>query len=232
MQVSALGLPRRPENLYQRTLVDYEALKLNRLNSILGNDAERLYEVPYGFCSDGQASGYDIACHPFIYGSDPAEIVQYAIKDFELAKRLTEKGGDVLPATVPAYLNYVYRRVYAPILRTYQWMYLAKDSEDQIMPGMHDLVVGTKIGLDFIARVLQAVEPGEYCKDATGNYILRADKKTCQDPLFIDGILGKQFRSTFGTELIAKEEHIGYIYDKILAFLALIDDQPIISHQF
>ncbi len=91
MQVSALGLPRRPENLYQRTLVDYEALKLNRLNSILGNDAERLYEVPYGFCSDGQASGYDIACHPFIYGSDPAEIVQYAIKDFEISKRLTER---------------------------------------------------------------------------------------------------------------------------------------------
>ncbi len=59
-----------------------------------------------------------------------------------------------------------------PILRTYQWMYLAEDGEDQIMPGMHDLVVGTKIGLDFIAHVLQAVEPGEYCKDATGRLYL------------------------------------------------------------
>ncbi|HXW54031.1 MAG TPA: hypothetical protein VEL47_08005 [Myxococcota bacterium] len=232
MQIDTLGLKERPDNLYRRRLIDYQTLKNSRVNSILGEDAERIYQVPYEFCSDGQTSGYDIACHPFIYGSDAKEIVEYAISDYELMQRLEQLGGDVLPSSLSAYLHYVYNRVYVPILRTYQWMYFTASSEDKITPHGHDLVVGSKIGLDFISRVLQAIEPGEYCKDPQGNYVIKTDDEPCLNPLSFDVGFGKPYKSSFNRELVGKEERIGYIYDKILALLALIDDQPLMSHQF
>lgn len=232
MQIETLGLTGKPENFYKRRLVNYEELKKRMLERVFVGETKNFTQVPYAFCTDGQVGGSDIACQPFVYGSSPSEIVDDAIADYELAHAIQGMGGDTLPSSVPSYLNYAYQRIYAPILRTYQRMYALADSDAKVYPAVHDLAVGAKRGLEFISRVLQAVEPGEYCKKDSGNYVPKSKSDDCIDPVVIDDFMGMKYRSKFGDELAGPQKSIGYVYDKILALLALIDDHASLNHEF
>lgn len=232
MQIESLGLVPKPQNFYQRRLVNVEDLTRQMFASIFWDHAERDIQVPYGFCTDGQVNSNDLACQPFIYGSSASEIIKHAINDYELAQLIETSGAKVLPSNVAAYFNYAYRKVYAPIIKTYQAMYASVHSVRKIYPAVHDLSIAAKLGLDFISRVLQAVEPGTYCKTKSGDYQPQIPEEQCLDPLVVDDVVGRKYGSTFSDGLVGRHKRIGFIYDKILALFALIDDRASISREF
>lgn len=230
VDIATLNLEKHPENLYKRRVVSFDTLKRQTFNeSLFGDDA--LTQVPYRFCTDRQAGDVDISCHPFIYGSSASEIVESSIRDYELAREHQRVLGST-PKSVSSYLTHVYDRVYTPILRTYQTMYMMSNGVLKIYPAVYDLTVGAKRGLDFISRVLQAVEPGEYCKNTDGNYVKRHEQEICDGMITIDETVGKPYGSKQSDGLVGRHEKIGYVYDKILALLMLIDDGVTVNHDF
>lgn len=232
MQLDKIGLKGNAENLYKRKVVDYVKLKKQKLESSLGVEGKEFTPVPYGFCTDGQARKSDIFCQPFIYGSSASEIVENQIKDYELATTVRRVKARASSVGVGAYLRSLYGNIYAPILRSYQQMYAAAGTSKMIFPAIHDYAVSAKRGLEFISEVLQAVEPGTYCKNAQGNYELKKPEESCLEPVEIDEVVGKPYRSSFNDDLLSSPKRIGYVYDKILALLALIDDKAVLEDDF
>lgn len=232
MQLDKLGLKRRPENLYKRSTVDYVDLKKQKLFEALGAEVNGFTAVPYGFCTDGQARKNDMFCQPFIYGASASEIIENQIKDYEIGHAIRRINGRNNLSGVGPYLRSVYGNVYAPILRSYQRMYASAGTTRMIFPAVHDYALGAKRGLSFISEVLQAVEPGEYCQNAEGNYEPKGANQTCASPIQINNLLGKRYQSSFNDDLVSSPKSIGYIYDKILAMLALIDDSAVLGDDF
>lgn len=232
MQLDKIGLKPNPANLYKRSLVDYVDLKKQKLISALGAKGKNLVAVPYGFCTDGQAGRSDIFCDPFIYGASASEIIDNQIMDYELAHAIRRTSGRDNTLSVNSYVRNVYKKVYAPILKSYQKMYAAAGSNKMIFPAIHDYALGARHGLSFISEVLQSVETGQYCKNSQGNYELRKPESDCIEPIEIDNMTGKFYQSTFGDELLGSPKDVGYIYDKVLALLALIDDQAALEDEY
>lgn len=230
MQLDSLGLKYKPENLYKRQTVDFLDLKRQKLASSLGLPNKNLVAVPYRFCTDGQARKTGMYCQPFIYGASASEIIDDQIRDYELGHLLRRVSGRE-NAGVNSYLRNLYGSVYAPILRSYQQMYAAAGSSKMIFPAVHDYAVSAQHGLQFISEVLQAVEPGQYCKNKLGNYEPKKSED-CEEAIEIDDVLGKRYKSTFDEGLVGAPKRIGYIYDKIMALLALIDDRAIVQDEF
>jgi hypothetical protein len=232
IEIQNLSLAKRPENFYKRRVIDFQLLKQNMFKKHFGANTRDFSVVPYAFCTDGQIDSDDIFCRPFIEGSSASEVIGGAIEEYERAHALEKIGIKVLPNNVAAYLNHIYARVYVPILRAYQKMYALNDDETSIYPAIQDLRLSSKRGLDLISRVLQSVEPGIYCKDEQARFVPRIKGEPCVDPIKIDSQTGDVYRSSFGEGIGASTSNVGFIYDKIMALIALIDDQARISHEF
>lgn len=232
LQFDKIGIKPRPENIYKRNVVDYTQLKKQKLESSLGVKTKELTQVPYEFCTDGQARRNDIFCQPFIFGATASEIIENQIKDYELAHLMRRINHRPNQTGVNSYIHNLYSNIYAPILRSYQRMYVAADTTKMIFPAIHDYAVGAKRGLEFISETLQAVEPGEYCKNNQGDYELMRAGEKCLEPIEIDDAQGRKFKSSFNDDLVSSPKYVGFVYDKILALLALIDDKAVLGDEF
>lgn len=231
MDIKSLALAAKPENFYKRRVIDYGDFKRQLFRNTLVSNPIAFVQVPYRFCTDGEAGGDDIFCQPFIYGSSASEIIGSAIEDYEMAHALSSLGISIMPSNVSSYLSFLYNRVYAPILRSYQHMYEHAHGEQKIYPAIYDLGVSTKRGLDLIGRVLQTVEPGVYCRDEAGDYVPKAESKSCEHEVIISNEIAKNFYSTFAEGLYANNKKVGFMYDKIMALLALVESNQVGFYQ-
>lgn len=224
VDIRGLGLKSRPENIFKRQAIDYQELKKEVFSRALFKKSRGLMQVPYAYCSDKQAYGHDIACQPFIHGSSVSEIIKSSLRDYQLEHMLENAVGGVLTTHVPSYLSSGYNRVYLPILRAYQSMYLMSRNSLKIYPAIHDLTIAAKRGLDFISQVLQEVEPGDYCLQHSGEYLKSGQDVSCENPITIDKFAGRKYHSTISDDLIGQHQSIGYFYDKLMALMVLVDD--------
>lgn len=231
MDIKSLGLKENATNMYKRRVITYEDLKRFKFEDIFGLNQQQITQVPYAFCTDEHANSDHITCQRFIHGSSASEVIEAAIKAYEIRQAIHNIGGNILPKSLGSYLSKTYNQVYRPILRTYQHMYRQAVSSNKIFPATNDLILGVNKGLSFISKVLQTVEPGEYCKNSDGIYELKGDR-SCTDPIKIDSSIGRSFASSFDKKLNSPQQKIGFVYDKLLAMLALVDDRATIEHPF
>lgn len=232
IDIHTLSLESHPENLYKRKYVDYTKIKQNTFAQYFGGKKEIISPVPYSFCTDSQINSSDIFCRPFLYGSSPSEVVSDAIENYERALLMQKMGIDMLPRQVGSYLGMVYGGVYLPFLKAYQHMFAVGNDEISLYPAAHDSLMSTQQGLDLISRTLQRVEPGIYCKNTEGNYVPKQEAKECSDYVHIGGEMGQPFHSSLSGTMIPNTERVGFIYDKILALITLIDGHASFSHEF
>lgn len=230
LQIENLSLPSRAENLYKRRYINFEDLRSHYFAKYFAKSKSTLAPVPYSFCTDQEISDADLFCHPFIFGASASEVVNDAIDEYATS-RLMRKSKLKEQTNVYQYLNHLYRRVYRPILRAYQYQYAFNNDDYAIYPMVYDLKQATKAGLNLISEVVQNVEPGIYCRDEEGNYIPKTDDK-CDEPISIGHDLGEEYHSSFTDDVEGRHKNIGFIYDKILALLALIDDHAELKHEF
>lgn len=230
VDIEKLSLSPHPENLYKRRYIDLHELRTHFFTRYLGQPKASLSVVPYAFCTDSQLGTTDIFCRPFISGASASEVVNDAIDEYK-RMRLFLKAALVPEKGVYRYLDQVYGKVYTPILRAYQHYYAFSSDDYAIYPMVEDLKIATGVGLNLISEVLQNVEPGHYCRDSDGNYIPKKGND-CLEEITIDDELGEHYRSTFAQGAFGRPKDIGFIYDKILALLALIDDHARLDHEF
>ncbi|OPZ22951.1 MAG: hypothetical protein BWZ03_00676 [bacterium ADurb.BinA186] len=76
------------------------------------------------------------------------------------------------------------------------------------------------------------MEPGIYCKDDKANYIPKNEAEDCSDYIVIDSEIGQPFHSSLSGAMLPTTEKVGFIYDKILALITLIDGHASFSHEF
>lgn len=217
------------ENLYRRKAISIEEVKKDLLQNLLAGAKKKYQIVPYKFCTDGQVLRDDIFCQPFIFGASFSEMVESSINDYERIKLLNSLQIKTNYIGPEKYINRVYRAVYRPIISAYQDIYKLKDSKDLFYSKGQDLAKTVKLGLDLISRTLQSVEPGEYCL-INNNYVLRKDNENCIDSVMIDEKRGQKFASSYSAGLLSVPVVPGAFYDKIMALLALTDENAVLEN--
>ncbi|MCA9507534.1 MAG: zinc-dependent metalloprotease [Myxococcales bacterium] len=227
MDIQKLGLKDNAQNIYKRKYIDYEQLRRHVFNKYFSAVKNDIAEVPYAFCTDSQVGSDDLFCSPFLYGASSDEVVSDVINNYERSLFMKKLNLNHVSQQPSVYLNRIYKKVYQPFLKAYQKMFTYRNSEMAIYPVMHELALSTKQGLDLISRILQSVEPGIYCQDKRGDYIPKSQAKTCNKYISITGEQGQFFKSILSEDISGEVESLGFIYDKILALMALVDAQQL-----
>lgn len=218
MDLKNLNITPNYENFYKRKTLNFLTIKKALLAKNLGVDAG-IYPVPYGFCTDRQTRGLDISCDRFIYGSSPSEIIKNAIDDFILWQKLSDK-----PVQLKPFLERLEAKVYTPILKTMTSLNAYQDPILSAYPLAQDYVKAANHMLSYFSQILQSIEPGEYCQNEENIYIIKNQDTPCEKSIIIDDNLGKRFLSKTNENLSTRVIAPGSIYEKLMAILALSDD--------
>jgi hypothetical protein len=237
MDLSGLNIEPVPANLYKRTYMPMEAffkekakraLAKGPLKELLGQGP---HDVPYMYCSDTHADSGDMFCNRFDSGASAEEIVDSATELYDSYYLLNNFRRDRTSFNPQAYLSKTYTRVYQPMLNAYRAAYGLWKTPSRILPVAADYAAAAQKGINFFGRVLQMVEPGDYCLN-DGVYEPVKSGEICDLPINIGVDQGRYYDSAFSDEFFFKTDRIGHMYDKILAIMALSDDTAILNQDF
>lgn len=215
-----------------------------------------LVEVPYRFCSDEYESALNW-CNAWDEGADPWEIVDYAATSYENYYIFNSFSRDQRLLDPWSHLSRVYDRYFIHAQNQYQhWVFRGFDYEglweelrqdarawgienvpfDQAIDGGLSGVYASRTGLNLLARVIQAPEPGAYYLDPDDNlyynYSYETDiplcgavsEPTCSD-LNVDLGTGKYAFSLYdgasGYYFYDRLRVVGSFYDKLAALETL-----------
>lgn len=226
IDVKSLKIKPNPENLYKRKMVPYaeykRAVALRHLDRMPDNGKE-LFAVPYAFCTDGNVREGDIMCARWQAGASAEEIVDTAINNYEFYYPFSAFKRDRINFGINRYWGSLEARTFKPVKSALADMYVLRRSQAQIWPVAQDRATATYKGLNFLARVLQTVEPGRYCLDSNHVYVPAKEGESCEGEINIPLGQGRYFQSNWTNEYNAKIESIGNVYDKMAALRVLTD---------
>jgi predicted Zn-dependent protease len=232
VDIASLKLPKNAQNLYKRRYVDKNELFVKLLANINGQEKSDFVPVPYAFCTDAEAGRSDLSCQPFIFGSSPSEIVEANFADYRLLSRLRKIGINNFPQSISSYMNYVYNRVYLPVIKSYNESYHLAYGENSVFPKVRDLEKAVNLGLTHISEILETVEPGSYCKNLAGDYLPKEENMPCEQEIVIDASEGEELLSELADGMTMSTKRVGFIYEKILALLALVDSESSLNFSY
>lgn len=240
-----------PSRMYQRRVVPYRQL-IDQMKAGEGD----LVEVPYRFCSD-EYDGALSWCNTWDEGADAYEIVKNAADSYDTYYIFDAFGRDRRGVDPWNHLYRVYERYFLHAQNQYQhwvfkyfdydglWEELRADARywniddvpfDQGIDGGLSGANASRVGLDLLARVIQAPEPGAYYLDPDDNtyynYSYDTDiplcgavsEPTCSD-LNVELGMGKYAFSLYddasGYYFYDRLHVVGSFYDKLAALETL-----------
>ena len=170
------------QRMYQRQVVPYQRL----VAQMTGDSNTQLVEVPYRFCSD-EYEGALSWCNAWDDGADAYEIVRNASDAYENYYIFNSFARDARGMEPWYHTDRVYFRYFVhPQLQYQHWVFDADEEEtfyedlraaDAASWGVEDVpfneaidgglagAQASRVGLNFLARVVQAPEPGAYYND-------------------------------------------------------------------
>ena len=237
-------------NIYRRRLVPYQQVIDQRTGVAMGD----LAEVPYRFCSD-EYDGALAWCNTYDDGADPYEITVNASEAYENYYIFNSFARDQREVDPWYHLDKVYfRYMIFPQLQYQHWVFKGWDFRDlweglransaatwgiedvpfdQAADGGLSGAAASRVGLNFLGRVIQAPEPGAYYQDPDDsvfyNYSYDTDLPLCPpgqsaddcSDLNIDLGPGKYAFSLYegesGYYFYERLHAIGSFYDKLAA---------------
>ncbi len=246
--------------MYRRKWVPYSQVIAQTLGE---TTPEPITEVPYRFCSD-EYEGAIPSCNTFDEGADAFEVVKNAFDSYDNYYVFNAFARDSRGSLEPfGYLDYVYYRYFASAQLQYQdWVYRFFDYSDywesylradpayygiqdvpfeQAVDGNLAGALASRHGVNALARVLQAPEPGAHYIDPDENLLINYSYDTtvplcppgqslpdCSD-LNIDLGVGKYAFSLYdgdsGYYFYDRIKVVGSFYDKLAALQALTDPE-------
>jgi len=169
--------------MYRRRMVPYKQL----VDQMTGASTGTLVEVPYRFCSD-EYEGALAWCNAWDDGADALEIVRNASDAYENYYIFNSFARDARGAEPWSHLDRVYFRYFIHPQLQYQHYVFDVDDEESFYEqlraddaagwGLDDVpfnesvdgglagLTASRVGTNFLARVIQAPEPGAYYRDA------------------------------------------------------------------
>jgi hypothetical protein len=186
-------------NMMRRKVVPYGAM----IGQMTGQGGDQI-EVPYRFCSD-EYEGAIPSCNTWDEGADPWEVVNNAQKAYEDYYVFNSFSRDAREVEPWYHIDDLYWRYFIhPQIQYQDWVYRAFDLEplweyelrydpeyygiedvpfDQAVDGNLSGALASREGLNFLARVIQAPEPGAYYLDPDDqtlyNYSYDTDQPLC-----------------------------------------------------
>ena len=236
VNIRKIGLHPKPENLYKRKTIPFEKYyrevtkqSLSEVDTDIKAKGEKyLYHVPYKYCSDRYARDGDLGCQLYDMGVSAKESVDNAIELYEAYHIFDSYRRDRANFSLPAYWGRVNKR-FKPLLMPFRYMYAYHNTSLKMFPMVQDWMKAGYTGFNYLLRVLQKVEPGEYCKNQKGIYVLKSQITSCEHSIFIDDTVGKYYDSAWSSGQNYNLQRVGYMYDKLAALSVLTDNTAFLN---
>lgn len=239
----SLNIQPRPQNLFKRKDIPFDEFKKERAKSVFFNPNNAaavapLTEVPYKYCSDSYAWGGNLTCNRYDMGATSEEIVRNAAEMYEFYYPFNAFRGQKLWTSDPVggYMGRLYDRTYQPMLNAFRYFYYYRRSTASMWPLIRDWSAASYVGLNFFGRVLQTPEPGEYCmSDGWSVPVSDAERNGGCDEgdTFTLGLGPARYYDTkWNDEIAFRPNHIGHIYDKLLAIQSMTTSNAFFLRDF
>lgn len=227
------GVIPKPENLYRRKTISFDEYYKSVAKKLFGKKGPgTFYEVPYMYCSDAYAWGGGLTCNRWDMGASAEEIIDNAAGLYDSYYWFNSFRRDRVNISPSAYMARLYSRTYQPMLNPFKYLYHYQRTSLSIWPLVQDWSIAAYKGLNFFGKVLQSVEPGNYCLTENNLYVLESEVGPCASPIEIGLDQGRYYDTHYTQNIFYKASNIGHMYDKILAMHALTDSKAYFMRDF
>lgn len=220
LNVQDLNIEPNYDNLYKRKNITFQEWSRQDARSILGQanpDGTALaVEVPYAYCSDGFAWGGNLTCNRYDKGATSQDIIRNSSEMYEFYDPFYTYLGAKKNISARAWQARLQGRIYQSMRNAFTYYFYYRRSTALIYPTFLDWAVASHDGLNFLAGVVQRPDVGEYC--LVGDMYEPADEMGgCANSVEVPLGPGRVFDSSYTEDELFRMQHIGHVWDKVLA---------------